>query len=651
MGAIASHKTAVNKAGSWDGPKAVADAPNEAATLRYMHAWVDPKGDAGKKASYKFPHHETGMDTPAVIAGVNNALARLSQTKIPDGDKAGVEAHLRKHRKDAGLEESMSEAEISETVKFIKKMDDLKADEVTALAESVKLQEKSNLAEWLESRLHLSLTQLADDMFGSGSLTRNERKVLSGAIGEALDSYHQFMVDNAPQLFTRRPWEDAPEDTAGQPVAEAATIKSKARSAAKALKSLLADKTLPKELQDGVEGLVTALQKTWSDLAAETEGEDASTTNGESARSPLSATEAFEIDGDYVPLIEKAVRRDGSIPIKIIQPGWGSSGFYPAEVLKRDGPQIFTKDTKMYWNHQTNQEEAERPEGDLNNLAAVFTSDARWMDNGPKGPGLYGDAKVFEGFQKPVDDLAGHIGVSIRALGKAVQSSAEGREGAIIQALTQRKSVDFVTEPGAGGEIITMFEAARVTLTPNHSPKGRGEDADKTDAGTVPATEATSNVANHESHTEEDMDVKELNEKVVTLETNNQTLAASNARLSEAMALRDAKDMVKEALAAITSLPDVTKARLIESLAKNPPMTDGTLDKEAFTKAIDEAVKTEVKYLEKLLGKGQIRGLGESDVDDEEDETGKKVKESLTESFTTLGLSEKGAKIAAVGRG
>jgi len=47
----------------------------------------------------------------------------------------------------------------------------------------VPVQEKSNLAEWLESRLHMMLTNIADDMFGNGNVTREERKILSGAIG------------------------------------------------------------------------------------------------------------------------------------------------------------------------------------------------------------------------------------------------------------------------------------------------------------------------------------------------------------------------------------------------------------------------------------------------------------------------------------
>jgi len=107
MGAIRPHKTPVDTESDWDGPAEVAEAPNDADVLRYMHAWVDDEGDPDAKTSYKFPHHEAGTDTPANINAVNNALARLSQADIPDADRAGVEAHLRAHRRDAGLEDKV----------------------------------------------------------------------------------------------------------------------------------------------------------------------------------------------------------------------------------------------------------------------------------------------------------------------------------------------------------------------------------------------------------------------------------------------------------------------------------------------------------------------------------------------------------------
>lgn len=142
---------------------------------------------------------------------------------------------------------------------------------------------------------------------------------------------------------------------------------------------------------------------------------------------------------------------------------------------------------------------------------------------------------------------------------------------------------------------------------------------------------------------------EQLQEAVATLQTQNEALTTQNARMSVAMAIRDAKDMLREALGSLSSLPDVTKTRLVESLAKNPPMKDGALDTVAFKGIIEEAVKAEVKYLETVLGKGQIRGLGESQ-EPEEDETEGKVEESLEESFSALGLSETAAKHAARGR-
>jgi len=81
----------------WDGPAAVASAPNDPTVLRYMHAWVEAGGDPTVKASYKFPHHAPNVGSPAVLPAVRNALSRLPQSNIPDSDRAAVERHLRAH--------------------------------------------------------------------------------------------------------------------------------------------------------------------------------------------------------------------------------------------------------------------------------------------------------------------------------------------------------------------------------------------------------------------------------------------------------------------------------------------------------------------------------------------------------------------------
>jgi hypothetical protein len=112
--ALPIHHTATEDS-AWDGPAAVAAMPNDAATLRYCHAWenssaddndADDKGGPGdgdaddKKFNYKFPHHRT-KGGPANIPACRNGLARLSNADIPDGDRAGVKAHLQAHIDDA----------------------------------------------------------------------------------------------------------------------------------------------------------------------------------------------------------------------------------------------------------------------------------------------------------------------------------------------------------------------------------------------------------------------------------------------------------------------------------------------------------------------------------------------------------------------
>jgi hypothetical protein len=144
-------------------------------------------------------------------------------------------------------------------------------------------------------------------------------------------------------------------------------------------------------------------------------------------------------------------------PIKLISPGRGSSGYYPPEVLKKAAEsKVFKAGTQMFWNHDTDAEESARPEGDLNRLAAVTTSDAQWMEAGHDGPGLYAHAKVFSDYADKVKEMGPHIGLSIRAGGDR-DESAKGPDGRprVITALKNAASVDFVTKAGRDGKIFT----------------------------------------------------------------------------------------------------------------------------------------------------------------------------------------------------
>jgi hypothetical protein len=83
--------------------------------------------------------------------------------------------------------------------------------DVLEAVQAGKVTEARSVGTWLESRLHLALTQYADDMYGDGRLTRAERITLSSAIGDGLQAWTARVEADAPQLFQRGPWDDAPD--------------------------------------------------------------------------------------------------------------------------------------------------------------------------------------------------------------------------------------------------------------------------------------------------------------------------------------------------------------------------------------------------------------------------------------------------------
>jgi hypothetical protein len=321
-----------------------------------------------------------------------------------------------------------------------------------------------------------------------------------------------------------------------------------------------------------------------------------------------------EISGGLVLLEEKAVRADGTTDVLIASPGWGSHGYYSQEVLERDGPTVWPKGTHMYWNHPTETEKRDRPERDLRDLAAVTESMPVWKDSGPAGPGLYVQAKVNKPYQEAVNELAPHIGTSLRAFGSTKFGEVEGRKGPIVEKLipTPHNSIDFVTLAGRGGKVMQLFESAR---------GGEFQHDHKEDPPMLPGSK----------------ELQEANTKI--------------ARLTERWLIREARDFVAAKLKG-APLPDVTKVRLQESLGSNPPVKEGELDTEALDTRIEEAVKDEAQYLADAAGFGTPRGMGLSESDRNKDLKPDEFQEALGSAMGgAWGLDEKQAKQAVLGRG
>lgn len=149
--------------------------------------------------------------------------------------------------------------------------------------------------------------------------------------------------------------------------------------------------------------------------------------------------------------------RPGRMLIQLIKAGWSLNGrYYPAEVLKRDGPSAFPAGTQAFIDHATETEDAERPAGSLRDLAAVMTSPARWDED---RQALVAEVRLFAPWREPLTDMAEHIGMSIRSWVVGEYGEVEGREGFVVKEITEGRSVDFVTKPAAGGAILAVLES------------------------------------------------------------------------------------------------------------------------------------------------------------------------------------------------
>jgi len=283
------------------------------------------------------------------------------------------------------------------------------------------------------------------------------------------------------------------------------------------------------------------------------------------ARVPMVAALSLQESATTLePIILKEARAD--YEIKLIAPGKGSSAFYPAEVLRRDGPKVFTKGTHVYLNHPTAAEEAARPEGDVLNLAGVLSTDAVYHEAHAKGPGLYGRMKVFADHAQMVEDKAPHVGMSIRASGVA---EADRKEGGlpVLKELTHAESVDVVTRAGAGGMILT--EAAK------------------------PASEEVLLTL------QEAQDMVKEGVKNVT------------ERLNKRLIEQDAKEEFQRIMEGTALRRETFERVLVESL-REIPVKDDQLDRDKFREVVVQCARREAEYVARLSGSGTVRGLGPS---------------------------------------
>ncbi len=144
--------------------------------------------------------------------------------------------------------------------------------------------------------------------------------------------------------------------------------------------------------------------------------------------------------------------------VKVIESGWGSSGYYPADMLKQYGPAVFKEGTKVFMNHPSASESTDRPERDVHQLAGKLVSRSYFREGA-----LYADVEFYSHYAPIIKEMSDDIGLSIHAMGNSYMGEAEGRQGPIIESLVEdpMTSVDVVTVAGAGGKFVALLESYR----------------------------------------------------------------------------------------------------------------------------------------------------------------------------------------------
>ncbi len=337
--------------------------------------------------------------------------------------------------------------------------------------------------------------------------------------------------------------------------------------------------------------------------------------------------ETRELIKGYTPLTEAKFDK-GRATVVVIKAGFNATEdrYYPEEVLKRDY-HIF-EGMKMYADHPTEEEEKERPERSIRDWVATLT-DVTCDESGI----VTGVAEIVEPWlmQKLAalrdKEMLSEMGISINAVGSASKATIDGKETLVIEKLVACRSVDFVTEPGAGG-VVTLYESERndIDLVELSSLRERRPDLIKAIEANI-RTEIKQEVK-HKMELEEQ--VREKDDQIETLTKERDELKEAAEKAEKDKAKAEAQAVVKEAVDK-AELPDAAKERLTEKF-KDAESADG----------IEEAIQFEKDYIAKLSESGKVKGLGQSQADDDKDKEA--LKESFKKTYIAQGESEEDAE-------
>lgn len=215
--------------------------------------------------------------------------------------------------------------------------------------------------------------------------------------------------------------------------------------------------------------------------------------------------------------------------------------------------------------------------------------------------------KMREALAKDMGDL---FGFSIDADAYTKKRIVESAPVKFVHKFKKVNSVDCIVEPGAGGALVRLMEAATPDKTTENDPM-RGKLIAKINKH-LPAKRLAA-LGNLEELTDDKL-LEAFNE-AVAIEASQVEASAGAAQsggvtqeqLREAIAVSGARNYGMQQLMQC-KLPQASKDRLLEAFTDNDKLSNDL---------VDEAIKAEGSYVAKLTESGRVQGLGDIHVEDD----------------------------------
>ena len=293
----------------------------------------------------------------------------------------------------------------------------------------------------------------------------------------------------------------------------------------------------------------------------------------------------------------------GIVPVRFLVPGFNVSKekFYTPDAIK-DAVKVF-EGVKMYADHPTDEDDKKRPERSIKDWAATLKNCKTSTSGNACGEAYINAGWLKEKAQALYEqgDL-NQLAVSILGVGKGSKGEVEGHKTTIIEGIVKGRSVDFVTEPGAGGRA-GLMESADISndIDVISLDRFKKERPDLVEALTVELSETFK--PKQEDKMAEEKKVEEVQKELDTTKAALKEATDQLAAEKSARAKADAKAKIDKAIAE-AKLPEVSKERLLAQFK------DAESDK-----GLAEAIKAETEYVAKIAETGRVKDLGNTTPD------------------------------------